>query len=155
MADIASTYLLDTPSTDITFNNGALDDGQNLYWITNIEGLDGPPLRTPVDPRPQTDGGLVHPFFFGPRNILIEGVLLIQSTFIQDNIRIIRNTMEASLLAAHMAIKSADGSLVWTPAGQAQRTLTVRGDVPVQFRHIDDYRNLSFAFGLVAADPTW
>lgn len=155
MADISATYVLDTPSTDITFNNGAIGDGTNLYWITNIEGLDGPPIRTPIDNAPQTDGGLVHNFFLGPRHILIEGVLLIQSTRVQNSVLTIRNSMEASLLAAHMAIKAANGTLTWTPLGQAQRQLTVRGDVPVSFRQIDNYLNLAFAFGLVAADPTW
>jgi len=157
MPDIAATYTLNVPTaTDIVFNNGGrLRDGQDYYWLTSIEGLDGPPIRAPIDNRPQTDGGLVHDFYLGPRHIIVEGFFLIQSTEVYENIRSIRNDMEAALLAAHMDILRADGTWSWTPLNESARSLTVRGDVPVQFRHIDNYRTLSFAFGLVAADPTW
>lgn len=156
MADIAAIYTLNVPAaTDILFNNGDLGDGGDHYWLTNLEGLDGPPIRAPIDNRPQTDGGLVHDFYFGPRHVLVEGFFLIQSTDVQQQILSIRNDMETALLAAHMDILRADGTWGWTPYGETARSLTVRGDVPVQYRHVDNFVTLAFAFGLVAADPTW
>jgi hypothetical protein len=160
MADISVVYTLTTPGPDITFNHTGIDmfnmlGGDDEYYITNAKGLDMPPLRTPMDNRPQTHGGLVHRFFKGPRHITIEGALMIRSTRIQDSIRTIRNDMEEELRTALESIIDADGTLSWTPqltAGPDPRSLTVRCEIPLEF---DGIELKTFLFGLVAANPDW
>lgn len=157
MADVSVPYTLTTPANDIEFNNYGFDrfneaGGPNEYYITDIQGLDGAPLRTPVDNAPQTHGGLVHPFFKGPRVITIEGALMIRSTRVGNAVRIIRNAMEADLFTALEAIIDADGTLAWTPAGEGARSLTVRNNLPLEFRGIEVK---TFTFGLIAANPDW
>lgn len=160
MADISVPYDLVTPVGTINFNDSGIDQfnlvgGPDEYYITESTGLDGAPLRTPVDNRPQTHGGLVHPFFKGPRVITIEGAMFIRSTRIQNSVRIIRNDMEKALKDAVDSIIDADGTLSWTPeltSGPDPRTLTVRCNVPVEFRGIE---LKTFVFGLIAAEPEW
>src|SRR5262245_7049965 len=79
MADVAPTYTLATPGPDIVFNQGDVGDGTDKYWITAIRGLDGPAIRAPVDVVPFGDGGLIHTFWKGPRRVVIDGILLIES----------------------------------------------------------------------------
>lgn len=152
MTDVAVPHVWVTPAGTITFN----DDSANQFYIEEIEGLDGAPIRAPIDNRPQTDGGLVHDFFKGPRHFTVSGTLLIQSTRIQTSIQAIRNQMEEDLFDAHASVQQADSTWSWTPLGLSARTLTgVRGDVPFTTRHIDNFLNVAFFFGLVAADPDW
>ena len=157
MADISVPYTLSTPGGTILFNDSGIDQfnmlgGPDEYYITDAPGLDGAPLRTPVDNRPQTHGGLVHPFFKGPRRITFEGALMIRSTRIQNSIRIIRNQMEEALIDALESIEDTDGTLAWTPAGLSARLLVVRNEIPVEFRGIE---LKTFTFGLIAANPDW
>jgi hypothetical protein len=143
--------VLTTPGGTITFNSDASDQ----FYLTEVSGLDGVPLRTPVDPVPFGDGGIVHDFWEGPRHVLMEGVLLIESTRIQNSILTIRNDMEEDLRVALASIKRDDGTLAWTPLGQSSRTLTVRNEVQLEMRHIENYLLRSFTFGLIAAEPDW
>ena len=160
MADNSVPYDLVTPAGTINFNDSGIDQfnilgGPDEYYITDTTGLDGAPIRAPVDNRPQTDGGLVHPFFKGPRRITIEGALMIRSTRIQNSIRIIRNDMEKDLKDALDSILQVDGTLSWTPqltGGPDPRSLTVRCEIPVEFRGIE---LKTFVFGLIAAVPEW
>jgi hypothetical protein len=156
--DIAVPYTLVTPGDDIAFNDSGIDRfnqyGPDEYYITDIKGLDGAPLRTPIDNRPQTDGGLVHPFFKGPRLITVEGALMIRSTRVQNSIREIRNQMEHDLRAALDTIYNADGTLSWTiqlaDDGPVSYSVTVRNNIPVEYTGIE---LKTFVFGLVAANP--
>jgi len=152
--DIASVFTLNTPGTDIVFNNGDFGRGSldDMYWITAAPGLppDGAPRRAPVDNRPQTDGALVHRFFKGARQINVEGLIVIQSTTVQDNIRSIRNAMEEALEAALDDCYQADATLSWTPAGQSAYNLTVRNNIEVVFEGVE-FR--TFTFGLIAGTP--
>jgi len=151
MADVATQYTLTTPGGTILFNNGATDE----YYLGDVQGLDGAPIRAPIDNRPQTDGGLVHDFFLGPRHITLDGILFIRSSRVQNTILTQRNVLEAALQAALDSILRADGTLAWTPYGGSAGSLTVRNDVPLEFRYIDNYQNKAFSFGLVAADPVY
>lgn len=154
MADNTAVFTLGLPvAADILFNNGSLGDGSDIFWITgDLPGLDGAPRRTPIDNRPQVHGGLVHPFFKGPRPFMVEGLLLIQSTSIGNSVRVIRNAMEETLRAGLDEIIQADGTWQWTPAGLGSRTLTVRNNVEV---NIIGREFKTFTFGLVAANPDW
>lgn len=151
MSDVSVPYVLTTPGPDITFN----DDSADQFYITEITGLGGVDLRTPIDPVPFGDGGIVHDFWEGPRHVVVEGVFLITSTITQSDILVIRNTMEENLRSALSEIKRADGTLAWTPAGQGARSLTVRNDIRLDCRHVENYLLRAFTFGLVAGDPDW
>lgn len=155
MADVGVIYTLDTPGTDITFNQYTNPfDGQDQYYITEIRGLESPSLRTPTDPVPLGDGELIHPFWYGGTHLTFEGLILVQSTQNMDAIVAIRNSMTALLKAALDAIKSADGTLSFTPQGQAPQTITgLRYEVGLQTPHADNYNSLQFSFGLVTGIP--
>ena len=155
MADVGVVYQLTTPATDITFNATTVPfAGQDQFYITEIRGLESPAIRTPVDPVPLGDGALVHHFWYGPRHVLVEGTILVQSTGIEDDIVVIRNTMTNELIDALNAILRADGTFAFTPQGAAARSLTVRYEVGLETTHTNNYHSLDFSFGLIAADPT-
>lgn len=160
MSDLGTTYTLTTPGAapDIVFNNGDFGDGQDKYWIQNISGLDGPPIRAPIDNKPFGDGGILHTFRKGPRHVVVEGVLVTESVgwpSSGDACRQQQNEMEEDLIDALDAIMAADGTFAWTPLGLSSRSLTVRHDVTVEFVSIENFILKQFTFGLVAADPNW
>jgi hypothetical protein len=124
----------------------------------NIQGLDGSSIRSPVDNVPFGHGGIVHTFWKGPRHIVFEGVLVTESVGFPsfgDACRQVQNEMEADLITALESILGADGTLAWTPLGEAARSLTVRHDVTLEFSAIENYALKQFTLGLVAADPDW
>lgn len=147
MADVASTYTLVTPAGTVYFNDGATDE----FFLTDTPGLDQAVVRNPTDLAPQTSGFIVHDRFEEGMRFQMVGILFIRSTRVQTTIRTIRNDMEAELKAALRSILSADGTLSWTPLGEAAVSLTVRQDIKVEFAYIDNYLNKSFTFGLVSA----
>jgi len=155
VADLAAIYTLTTPGGTIIFNNGDLHTLDDLYWITNIDGLDGAPIRATIDNAPQAHGGLVHNAWKGPRHINMEGVILVQSVPIGGACLEVRNDMEEDLRAALESLLQADGTLAWTPDGQSARSLTIRHDVPLDYSPQENYAVMGFTFGLVAADPDW
>ena len=154
MADITVQYTLTTPGPYIVYNAGCPGDGTNIYYITNIQGLDGAPIRAPIDNAPQADGGLIHTFWKGPRHIIIDGMFLIQSTHVMNSIRLQRNTMESNLTAALDSMYQVSGTLAWTPAGGGAHSITVYNDVPVVYDYADNFLSKTFAFGLVSASSS-
>ena len=74
LAEFSLPYVLSTPGGTITFNSGA-----DTYYLQNVTGLDGAPIRAPIDNRPQAHGGLVHRALLGPRHITFDGMLLVTS----------------------------------------------------------------------------
>src|SRR5574337_1424944 len=153
MADYVAVYTLGS----ISFNNGTLFEGSttDLYWIANITGLDGPTIRAPIDDVPFGDGGLIHTFWKGPRHVVIEGSLIVQSTD-QNGCQAVFNDMEDALKSELDSILDSAGTLSWTPAGGSAQSLSVYYEVPAVFAPTDNYRLRSFTFGLVspAADPS-
>lgn len=158
MSDIAVVYALTTGAGTIHFNKGintgSLDvPGQDDFlWITAIHGIDGVPMRTPVDDRPQAHGGLAFKFWKTSRHVVIEGVFLVQSSRKDSECQRIRNVMDIALLQALESIIQTPGSLQWTPAGQASRTLDVLYEVPLE---TDGVEQKTFTFGLIAPTPAW
>lgn len=155
MADEAAVYTLTTPGGTIIFNNGDLHTLDDVYWIQDIPGLDGVPIRAPIDNRPQDHGGILHNFWKGPRHLTIDGVILVQSVPLGSNCLSIRNAMEEALRAALDSLLQADGTLAWTPTGQSARQLTVRHDIALDLTPAENYAIKAFSFGLVSADPDW
>lgn len=153
MADLATIYTLATPGGTIVFNNGDLHTLDDLYWITQIQGLDGAPIRAPIDPAPQAHGGLIHNFWKGPRHVTMEGVILVQSVPLGGHCLTIRNAMESALRVALESTLQANATLAWTPTGGAASTLTLRNEVPLEYTPQENYAVMGFTFGLVAADP--
>jgi hypothetical protein len=145
LAEYSLVYTLVTPGGTVLFNSGA-----DQFYLSNIEGLDGAPIRAPIDNRPQAHGGLVHRFLLGPRHITFDGVLHITSTGTEAGYLAARNTLVTNLQNALNSIYAADGTLSWTPSGGSQRNLRVRHDEALQIR---GGWQKSFVFGLVAADP--
>lgn len=145
MAEYSVVFTLTTPGPDITFNAGT---GDEYYLDPNrCSGLDGVGIRAPVDNKPQTDGGIVFPFYKTARHVVLAGLLLNRT-----GTAAARNTMEDNLRTALESILAADGTLTWTPSGGSLRTLTVRNELP--FESNGGWLK-SFSFGLVAATPTF
>ncbi len=156
MADVSTEYLLTTSGGNITFNDGVLGDGIDKFWLTSVNGLDGPVIRAPVDVVPFGDGGIVHTFWKGPRRVVFDGMLLIESSTSQALCQTLRNDLAADLKAALDSIIQASGTLAWTPAGQSSQTLTVFNEVGLSINYSDNYAVANFSFGLIsaAADPS-
>lgn len=153
MADYSTTYTLSTGSGTITFNDGDLGDGTDLYWISVVNGLDGPSIRAPIDDVPFGDGGIIHKFWKGPRHVAFEGNLVVQSVPFGNPCQEILNGMEAALNAALDSILQTDGTLAWTPQGGSPVSLGVRYEVPLDIQPQENYALRSFNFGLVSGSP--
>jgi hypothetical protein len=157
MADVSTPYTLTTGGGNITFNAGTLGDGTDKYWLTNVNGLDGPVIRAPVDLVPFGDGGIVHTFWKGPRHPVFDGMLLIESSMSQADCQTLRNDLLADLEAALDSIMPPTfGTLAWTPAGQSGLSLSVGYEIGLSVTYSDNYAVANFNFGLVsaAADPS-
>jgi hypothetical protein len=156
MADIQTTYTLTTGSGTIVFNNGQLGDGTDKYWLNSINGLDGPVIRNPVDLVPFGDGGLIHTFRKGPRRVVMDGLLWIESSRLESDCQELRNDLADDLKVALASILTTAGTLAWTPEGESGQSLSVYYDIGVDFPYSNDYRLQNFSFGLVsaAADPS-
>ena len=155
MADLSTTYTLAAPGGTIVFNNGDLNDGTDLYWILEIEGLDGAEARLQVDNAPQADGGIIHTGWKTPRHITFNGKLMIFSVPFGWDCTAALNTMEENLRIATDSMIRADGTLTWQPDGLPTHSLTVRREIKVDYSPQDNYMTRGFVFGLVAADPDW
>jgi hypothetical protein len=151
MADLTVEYTLTTPGPDITFNDGALGDGVDKYWISAIQGLDGPDIRAPVDPVPFGDGGLVHTFWLGPRRVIFDGMLLLDPSTYED-CQLRRNNLAFELQNALLSIVNTAGTLTWTAVGQAAASLSVFNEVKLNITYSDNYMVSNFSFGLISAD---
>lgn len=156
MADISTPYTLTTGVLDLVFNNGTLGDGTDKYWLTSIQGLDGPVIRAPVDLLPFGDGGIIHTFRKGPRRMVLDGMLLIESSSSQSLCQTLRNDMVADLSSELDSILTTNGTLDWTPAGQAALSIYVWYEVGLSVTYSDNYAVANFSFGLVSndADPS-
>jgi hypothetical protein len=148
MAQYNSVYTFTTPASTITLNAASGDT--YLNDASQCSGLDGVELRTSVDPASQTDGAHVHPSFEDARHITLGGIIYITSSATDSGIMTARNSLEAGLIAACRSLKTANGTLAWTPTGGSARSITVRCDILPTFT---GSWVKSYLFGLVAADP--
>lgn len=156
MADLSTVYSLSTPGGTVLFNNGDLHGIVDLYWIQTIAGLNGAPIRTPMDNAPQAHGGLVYNFWKGPRHVGLEGFIIVRSVpFNSAECQEVLNGMEDDLTDALESILQADGTLSWTPAGGSGRSLSVRCEIPFDPQPAENYAVRTFTVGLVAADPDY
>jgi hypothetical protein len=135
------TLTLITPAGSILFNQDTGDTYINDP--TQCSGLDQAPIRSNVDQRPQTHGGIIHPSFYDARHIT--RVLVARSGATETGQVATRQTLEDDLIAALDSILNTDGTLAWS-----SRSLTVRCDIPANYTgaYLKNYQ-----FGLVAANP--
>ena len=158
MADLVTTYTYATSGGTIVFNNGSLGDGTDKFWLQNVSGLDGPNVRAPIDPRPQTNGFLLHDFFMAGREPVLDGVLIVESVPLNSSeCQTALNVMEASLRAAVESNVAASATLSWTPSGQAAASLTVyhHAQPRLDITPVENYHLRQFVFGLVSASGTF
>lgn len=123
------------------------------------QGLDGAPVRSQVDPKGQTEGGIVHTKFLGPRIITFSGTVLIRSVVPEDTVAYLTaiNTLEAATVSALEGILNSASALTWTPTGGSGKSISVTYGVPgqeVQFTGDMLPGERTFSFSLIAADPT-
>jgi hypothetical protein len=63
----------------------------NGYLLQSVIGNEMPGLRTPNDNRPHKSGGMLHPFFFGTKLIVLEGLVVAEApayrTLLDDHLR--------------------------------------------------------------------
>jgi hypothetical protein len=158
MADLVTTYTYTTAGGTIVFNDGALGDGTDKYWIQDIDGLDGPIVRAPTDSRPFTDGDILHRFRKSGRRPVLSGVIIIESVPLNSSAcQEALNVMEEDLREAVESNISTSATLAWTPAGYGARSLTVyhNGQPQLEIKPIENYHLRSFAFGLISSAADW
>ena len=152
MADVCCEYTI----AGLTLNN---DTGDTLMLGGDgVQGLDGAPIRSQVDPRGQISGGIVHTKFFAARIITFSGEVLIRTQVPEDTTAYITaiNTLEAATVSALEGILNSPSTLGWTPTGLAARSISVTYGVPgqeVQFTGEMLPGSRTWSFSLIAAAP--
>jgi hypothetical protein len=120
MADLCTVYTFGA----LTLNPSS---GDGLFiGEGGIQGLDGRPIRAQVDNKGVTDGGIVHPKFFGPRAIRFGGPMKIESVARKPTVGFFAavNAVEAATIAALEALLNTPTALSWTPFGGTPESLT-------------------------------
>lgn len=155
MADICCEYTF----AGITINDTSPDVDRLVLDDDGVTGLDGAPVRSQVDPKGLTSGGIVHPKFFGARIITFKGFVHIQtaepSQTTAYNTAI--NTLEAAVVAALEGALNGETPLAWTPTGLSARSISCTYGVPgqeIQFTGAMLPGERTFSFSLIADDPT-
>lgn len=157
MADPSAVYTLTPPvGSPIVFNNGNIGDGTDLYWLSDITGVDEADVRAPRFRKPVTDGANVLRRYEDGLLPVVEGMYLVQSVP-QNQCMRIRNQMRWALLACLRACKAAAGTLTWAEAGiVGSFSLEVFYEVKLTHTYESDYHVMTFTFGLAseASAPT-
>lgn len=153
MADTCCTYTV----AGITINAASGDCLHTDFEDGEITGLDGKPIRKQIDPQGQSDGGIVHQAFFGPRIITFSGRVLIRSVDLSNKEAYVAavNAVESAAVAALESFVNSSTTLAWTPTGGSGKSISVTygtegGEIQFSGNMIDH----RFQFSLVAADPT-
>lgn len=130
MADICCQYTyvgIKLNDTTAGANRLVLDDD-------GVSGLDGAPVRSQVDPKGLTSGGLVHPKLLGVRIILFKGFVHIQTTDPSQTTayNTAMNVLEAAVIAALEGALNSASNLTWTPTGGSGKSISCTYGVPGQ-----------------------
>ena len=130
-----------TPRGTLRFNQWRWLD--SYLHLTGIGGGAGATLRREWDPAPQRDGAILHDAYRGARLPVLEGVVVAPDP---DSAQALYD----DLVSFTDSIMRADGTLKFTPRGEAQRQITVQLADAVQ---VSGDRLKRFQVALVAADP--
>lgn len=153
MADTCCPYTI----AGITINATTGDCLFTDFESGSILGLDGAPIRSQIDPQGQSNGGIVHPKFFGARIITFNGKVLIRSVDLgnRETYAAAVNVVEAAAVSALEGILNSASTLAWTPNGGAARSISVTyGTDGGEIQFTGNMIDRQFTFTLVAADPT-
>jgi hypothetical protein len=123
----------------------------------SISGLDGKPIRAQIDPKGQTDGGIVHTKRYGPRIIVFNGKIAVDdgldpgSTIWREAV----NDLQAATISALEAKLNTADTLSWTPQGSTAHSISCTyGNEGGEVQFGSNMLLPTFQFTLVAADPT-
>ena len=159
MADLCCTYTY----AGLTLNPAQVGEepaaGLYLDEEDGVTGLDGAPIRSQIDPKGQTDGGIVHTKRFAHRIIVFKGFFLTS-----EDTRDVRLTEEYrdELLDLQDAARSAlegqlnsESSLAWTPAndGGGRSISCTYGIEGGEWKVGGTMVDPTWTFTLVADDP--
>lgn len=136
--------------TPVVFNSGAIGDGTDIFFITDIKGLDVADIRAPQFRRPLAHGGYKPvPWLEEPLHPVVEGAYVIQTVPLGGNAcRQRRNEMRHQLKAALRDCYDDPGELAWNELGIGDLELAVSYEVKLAHGW-DPYPMLmTFTFGL-------
>lgn len=108
MADLCVEYTFGS----VTINEQDATMNRLVLPADGITGLDGRPIRRQVDPRGQTDGGLVFTGFFGPRVIVFKGYVEINTV---PFLGTVTTAYASAVMGVEDALKSALEGVINTP----------------------------------------
>src|SRR6188472_2858439 len=149
MADTCCVYTFGS----LTINPASGDGLTTDFEEGQILGLDGAPVRKQIDPQGQSDGGIVHPAFFGPRIIQFQGRVLIRSVpegAAGTTYAAAVNAVESAATSALQAQLNSATNLAWTLTGGGSHTISCTYGVPGgEFQTTGNMVDRRFSFSLV------
>lgn len=153
MADLCCEYNI----ASIVINDDTAGADRLILGPDGVTGLDGAPVRSQVDPKGVTEGGIVFTKFLGPRIIVFKGFCQVQSVepAMNDPYFSALNALESGVVSALEGILNSASNLTWTPTGGSGKSISVTYGVPGQeIQFGGTMLEKTFQFGLIAADPT-
>lgn len=153
MADTCCVYTFGSLTVNATTGNTLFTD----FDGGEISGLDGAPIRSQIDPQGQSEGGIVHQKFLGPRIIAFSGAVLVRTVTdpMSDAWATAVNSVISSAVSALESQLNSASNLAWTPTGGSSHTISCTYGVEGgEFQSSGNMLQKKFQFSLVAADPT-
>lgn len=152
MADTCCEYSI----AGITINDVGADCLLTDFDEGDIQGLDGAPIRSQIDPQGQQSGGIVHSKFLGARIITFTGKVSIVSVDGSEPLYAAAvNAVESAAVSALEGILNTPSTLSWTPTGGGGRSISVTyGTEGGEIKFSGNMLDRRFTFTLVAASPT-
>lgn len=153
MADTCCAYTVAGITINASSGNCLLVD----FDEGEISGLDGAPIRSQVDNQGQSDGGIVHQKFFGPRVISFSGKVLIRTVDMSDSLAFAAAVyaVEQATISALQSFLNTSTTLAWTPTGGSARSISVTyGTEGGEIQFFGNMLDKRFSFSLIAASPT-
>ena len=152
MPDQTTLHTLTPPvGSAVVFNDGDIrDQVSDIYYITDIQGLDTADLRLPRFPAPVTNGARLLPGYEHGLEPRVEGAFIIQSVSTGNAIRARRMEMYAALKTALRACVQDPGTWTWTESGVGAMSLSVQYQVKLAHSWDAGYQLMLFTFGLAS-----
>lgn len=127
----------------ITLNGFPINDGSNGVWLTEIDGLEMPSIRTSTGNYAGRDGGFVGAQYYSARSISIQGTAFSSSV---ASLETTRQTMQSALLgnSVTMNILTNAGNNYTIKANLLDFSMPIKGSL----------FSTSYKIELLAPDPT-
>jgi hypothetical protein len=135
-----------TPAGTATLNASSGD----TYWVvpSRSSGLGTARVRSPTDPKGQTDGLIVHPRLEEGQNLVLAGDLRIRSAVTESGTIAAQDSLASGLLTKLRSIKSTTGTLNFGNGA----AITVNWEIICDFPPLEGIQK-GFLFGLISASP--